>query len=85
MAMGRRLMQCINGIATVRTHWMQAPSPAPGSGEPGHMTVKTPCGAAACYDRSCKMYKTIMSVNSNLPLPLYTSSHAAWMVSKAPS
>ena len=85
MAMGSRLMQRINGIETVRTHSMQVKSPVSGSGKPGHMTVKTPCGAAACYDRNCKMYKTIMSVNSNLPLPLYTSSHAAWMVSKAPS
>ena len=83
--MGSRLMQRINGIETVRTHSMQVKSPVSGSGKPGHMTVKTPCGAAACYDRSCKMYKTIMSVNSNLPLPLYTSSHAASMVSKAPS
>ena len=52
-------------------------SPASGSGKPGHMAVKTPCGAAACHDHTAQD----MIVSSDLPQPL-TSSHAARMVSK---
>ena len=43
---------------------MQVMSPASRSGMLGHMTMKTPCCGAACYNLTAQD----MSVSSNLPL-----------------